>query len=149
MRERNFETFIGFVVLLIAGWFVVYAMQLTNNSVAEDNYSLEADFQDIDGLTTGSDVKISGIKVGYVNSITLEPDTYFARVHIAVNNGVLVPRDSRVSVVSSGLIGGKYIRITPGSSDDFLKNKEKIKFTQSSLSIEDLINKFVYNFTNK
>lgn len=149
MKQGTIEAIVGFAVICVAAFFLVFSYRISHASKEGDGYLVIADFQNIDGLAEGNDVKLSGIKVGYIDSMTLEKDTYFATVKLRIQKDVELPSDSRASVSTSGLLGGKYIRITPGAADDFLKSGEKIKFTQSALNIEDLISKLAYSMTSK
>ena len=87
--------------------------------------------------------------VGYIDNVTLENGTYFAVARLKIKKGIDIPSDSRAIVSTSGLLGGKYIRINPGSADDNLQENGKFKFTQSSINIEDLISKLMYSLTSK
>lgn len=150
MKQRIFETLVGFLVVSLAIYASVYAYNISRmSSSSKDMYILEAKFQNIDGLSVGSDVKISGIKIGTVDKINLDTDSYSAIVNILISNDVQIPLDSRAAISTSGLIGGKYLSITPGASEENLKHNEKIKFTQSALNIEDLIGKLMYSVTSK
>lgn len=149
MKQGIIETLVGFFVIIIAIAFFVFAYNLSNLSKVSNGYSILAKFQNIDGISEGSDVKLAGIKVGHVESLTLEHDTYYAEVNLFIENGIEVPVDSRAIVSTNGLLGGKYIRISPGGAENNLGNGGKIKFTQSALNIEDLIGKLMYSITSK
>lgn len=149
MKQGIIETLVGFFVIIIAIAFFVFAYNLSNLSKVRNGYSILAKFQNIDGISEGSDVKLAGIKVGHVESLTLEHDTYYAEVNLFIENGIEVPVDSRAIVSTNGLLGGKYIRISPGGAENNLGNGGKIKFTQSALNIEDLIGKLIYSITSK
>lgn len=149
MKHNVVETLVGFFIIIVAGAFFFYAYNVSNSSRVLDGYYLTASFENIEGISVGSDVKLSGIKVGHVDEIALEPDTFFAKVNFRITNEVSVPKDSRVIVSTSGLIGNKYIRINPGASDVTLANGDKFIFTQSALNIEDLIAKLMYSLTSK
>jgi len=148
MKQGTIETILGFIVIAIAAYFLTFAYNLSDSSKATSGYFINASFQNIDGVEKGNEVKISGIKVGYVDSILLEKDTYSAIVKLVIDKNVEVPKDSRATVATNGLIGGRYIRINPGAADETLKDNEKIIYTQSALSIEDLISKLVYSMTS-
>jgi phospholipid/cholesterol/gamma-HCH transport system substrate-binding protein len=149
MKQARLETLVGFLVLVIAAVFFVFAYNVSNISKGSDGYTIVANFQNIDGISAGSDVKLAGIKVGRVDSLILTPDTYYASATLSINKSVEIPVDSRAVVSSSGLLGGTYIRINPGASDDNFEDGGKIKFTQSALNIEDLIAKLMYSLTSK
>ncbi|MDP4832478.1 MAG: outer membrane lipid asymmetry maintenance protein MlaD [Rickettsiaceae bacterium] len=149
MKQGVIETLVGLLVLVVAFGFLVFAYNVSNVSKTRDGYSVVANFQDIDGISEGADVKLAGIKIGYVDSVLLDSDTYYAGVRLYIDKKIEIPEDSRAVVATSGLLGGKYIRISPGGSEDNLSNEGKIKFTQSSLNIEDLIGKLMYSLTSK
>lgn len=102
-----------------------------------------ARFTDIDGISVGSDVKISGYKVGSVTNIELVPQSYDIRLTINVVRSVPIPKDSSASVRTSGLIGNKFIALQPGAEEDFLEDNEEIIYTQSAINLETLIGKFI------
>lgn len=149
MKQAKLETIVGFVVLIIAFGFFAFAYNVSNASKGSSGYTLIANFQNVDGITEGSDVKLAGIKIGQVGKLVLHDDTYYASVKLLIDDSVSIPVDSRAIVSTSGLLGGKYIRINPGASDDNFVNGDKIKFTQSALNIEDLIGKLMYSLTSK
>lgn len=140
---------VGFLIIVVACSFFYYAYTISNSARVNDGYLLNASFENIEGISVGSDIKLAGIKVGYVENITLEPDTYFAKASFRIANDIEVPKDSRAIVSTSGLIGNKYIRINPGASDINLSDGDKFIFTQSALNIEDLIAKLMYSLTSK
>lgn len=148
MKQGFIETVVGFAVILIAASFFYYAYSVSDSGKPNDGYLLTANFENIEGLTVGSDIKISGIKIGYIEKILLDNAAFVARVDLRINKGVEIPVDSRLSVTTSGLIGNKYLNINPGASNDNLNNGDRFKFTQSALNIEDLISKLVYAMTS-
>lgn len=149
MKESIIETVIGFIVICVAIFSFMFFYKISDSKKDEESYFLNASFQNIDGLVEGNDVKLSGIKIGYIDNLTLENDTYFALARLKIKKGISIPSDSKAIVSTTGLIGSKYIRINPGTADDNLQENGKIKFTQSSINIEDLISKLVYPLTNK
>lgn len=149
MKQARLETIVGFIVIIIAIGFFVFAYNESNVSKSSGGYKLIANFQNIDGITAGSDVKLAGINIGRVDSVTLNDDTYYASIQLLIDDSIKIPADSSAIVSSSGLLGGRYIRINPGASDDNLVNGDKIRFTQSALNIEDLIGKLMYSLTSK
>ena len=149
MKERLIETVVGFIVICIAIFSFMFFYKVSDSEKNGEGYFLNASFQNIDGLAEGNDIKLSGIKIGYIDNLTLENGTYFAVARLKIKKGIDIPSDSRAIVSTSGLLGGKYIRINPGSADDNLQENGKIKFTQSSINIEDLISKLMYSLTSK
>lgn len=149
MKQGTFETMIGVMVLAVAMIFFIFAYKTSNYSNLDKGYHIVANFQNIDGILEGADVKLSGIKIGSVHNIALDKDTYYAAVQLQINDNISIPKDSSAIVSTSGLLGGKYIKITPGASDDIIKENGKIRFTQSALNIEELIGKLMYSLTSK
>lgn len=149
MKGGAIETIVGFLVILTAAGFFAFVYSTSNLSKTKDGYLLTAHFQNIEGLTNGSDVKLSGIKIGYVDNIKLEKDSYFALVDLRIEKNIDIPVDSRAAVSTSGLLGGKYISINPGASEENLPSNGQLKHTQSALNLEDLISKLMYSVTSK
>ena len=149
MKQNIIETTVGFIILAIALSFFVFAYNKGNKIEGSGGYLLKAEFQNIDGIVSGSDIMISGIKIGQVDKIELDKDTYVATAWLKIKDNLKLPKDSQASVSTSGLLGGKFIAITPGSSDEMLDPLAQIKYTQSSINIESLIGKLMYSITNK
>ena len=144
MPRNIVETLLGAAVLAVALGFLAWAY---GNSSAGDpgGYSLHAKFDRVDGLDSGADVKVSGIKVGKVLAQQLDPATYRAQVTFSVRKGVELPADSSAAIVSSGLLGGKYLSLVPGGDERVLKDGEEITLTQSSVNLEDLIGRYIFS----
>lgn len=145
MSRNSIETIMGGVVLLIAASFLVTAYQSKQLKTVSDGFSVSAKFDDASGIVSGSDVRIGGVKVGVVDSLTLDNKTYRAIVKISLANAVRVPSDSAATIKSDGLLGGKFISVDPGGSDELLADGGVIEFTQSSISLEEMIGKFVFS----
>jgi phospholipid/cholesterol/gamma-HCH transport system substrate-binding protein len=143
MRGNVIEAVMGAVVLLIAAVFLFFAYSTSQVSTAE-GYPLSADFQRIDGIRDGGDVRISGIKVGSVTSETLDPRTFLATVKISIDPKIKLPDDTVAEIVSAGLLGDKYLSLVPGGSDKMIPPGGKIKYTQSSVSLENLIGQMIF-----
>ena len=149
MKQHVIETIIGFVVLIIASLFLIFAYKTGSSITSSKGYQVTANFQSAEGIAVGSDVMISGIKIGSVKKITLDPNSFYASVYLNINDDVKIPKDSKAQVVTSGLLGGKYISIVPGNDDENLAANEEIRYTQSAINIESLINKIVSSFGSK
>lgn len=149
MKQNLVETFVGIFVIAVAVLFFMYGYKVSNKAAPDASYILHANFDNIDGITSGGDVKLSGIKIGFVESVTLEKENYLARAKIHIDKKYDIPKDSRISVSTSGIIGGKYLRIEPGYEEEMFKNNDEFTNTQSAINLEDLISKLVYNFTKK
>ncbi len=147
MKDNVFEALVGSIVLAIAGFILVYAY-LGHKKEGIQGYPLVIRFEKADGLMEGSDVKVSGIKVGRVSSLTMDKDTYQAVAHILINAGVQFPKDTSAAIVSESLLGGKYLALTPGGDDEYLKPGAEITHAQSSIILESLIGQMVFNNKN-
>lgn len=146
MNKNIFETIVGAAVVIVAGWFLMFFMKHnTSISVTNDYYTLFAKFEQADGISVGTPVRIGGVKVGVVVKEDLDPKTYSAVVKFSVDKRIPIPSDSTAKISSEGLIGGKYLSIIPGADDQMLANNEEVKYTQSSINLENLIGKMVFS----
>ena len=144
MKRSNFETILGAAVIVIAVGFLSFGMKMGNFSSSE-GYIIHADFTGIGGLQVGDAVQISGVKVGVVDSVTLRKDTYLARVSMHIDDGINVPEDTAALISSESLLGGKFLSLEPGASDDFLVAGGRVEFTQDPQNLEQLLGKFIFS----
>ena|ERR1035437_2551211 len=147
MASRNVaEMLTGAVVLLITAGFLAYAVAHSGRS-SVSGYPLIARFDHIDGLTVGSDVRMAGVKVGTIADARIDQQSYLAVVTLTVQDGLQLPKDSSAEVTSDGLLGGKFLSLTPGGDATMLKPGGTITITQSSVSLEQLLGKFIFSVT--
>ena len=144
MQRNAIEPILGALVLVAAFAFLVFAYNKAGQR-SFSGYPLTARFSSIDGLETGGDVKIGGVKVGQITDIRIDPQTYLAMVKFTVDPQIKVPADSVASITTEGLLGGKFVGLEPGVSDDMLKPGALITHTEASVSLENLIGKFMYS----
>ncbi|MEQ8165832.1 MAG: outer membrane lipid asymmetry maintenance protein MlaD [Alphaproteobacteria bacterium] len=138
------ETVIGALVLAIAVLFGVFAY--TSADVRDiDGYRVTARFDRVDGIQVGSDVRIGGIKIGTVSNMALDPEFYQAVTELIIDPSVRLPSDTVAKVTSDGLLGSKYMALDPGGAEDMIQPGGEIRFTQSSLSLEDLVGQFIFS----
>lgn len=150
MKNSPLYVSIGLFLIIGLGCTAYLAMVLANTTLfARDAYTITAKFTAVNGLRVGSNVEISGVPVGKVSAISLEQTLYQAEVAMQINNGVLIPADSTAAIKTSGLIGDKYVSITPGGDENGLENKGVILDTQGAIDIEELISKYVFGSVNK
>ena len=138
MRRNAIETVMGAVVLLVAGVFVFFAYDMAQVKAVE-GYEVTALFYKIGGLNEGSDVRISGIKVGTVVDHELDAESYDARVRMTITREVKLPVDTVASMASEGLLGGKYVRLEPGTDKSYIKDGGTITKTKDFRSLEDQV----------
>ena len=143
MKSDIFEFIVGLGVIVIAGWFILSVVSKSEKltSVGETTKYI-ASFNDVSGISVGSDIKLAGVTVGKVLELKLDEINYTAEMVLGINKKIKIPNDSEIIITSEGLLGGNYVSISPGGSDIFLKANENFSFTQSSLSLNNLIQKF-------
>ncbi|MFZ1100646.1 MAG: outer membrane lipid asymmetry maintenance protein MlaD [Steroidobacteraceae bacterium] len=152
--NRALEIGTGLFVLLGFAALLFLTTQLPANGLklggANAGYHVTADFDNIGDLSVGSPVTMSGVRVGQVTGIRYDSRIYKAVVGMRIDPQFnQIPDDSFASIQTQGLLGGKYIGISPGGSDSYLKNGSNIDQTQSALVLESLINKFFANTASK
>lgn len=143
MRHNVIETLVGGVVLALAAAFAWFAVSVANLQ-RSGGYELMARFDRIDGLSQGADIRMSGIKVGTVGGVSLDPKTYFAQVRLRIDGDLKVPNDTVAEVASEGLLGGRYLNLLPGASDDVLAPGGTIRFTQAPVDLIQMLGKFMF-----
>jgi phospholipid/cholesterol/gamma-HCH transport system substrate-binding protein len=142
------ETIVGALVLAVAGLFVFYAFA-KSDSKGPGGYDIVARFGRVDGLKRGADVTLSGVKVGTVASVDLDPKTYQAVVHMVVASNVELPLDTSAKIVSESLLGGMVIVLEPGGDKQLLKAGGEVDKTQDAISLTELIAKMIYGSVSK
>jgi phospholipid/cholesterol/gamma-HCH transport system substrate-binding protein len=139
--ERWGETILGAIVAAVAVGFFVFAAAQAGQTGASNGYDLVARFQRVDGITVGADVRVSGVKVGVVRAVALDPETYLAQLTLSVNSGVEVLDDSTARIATDGLLGGSYVAIEPAGLDPLPPGGE-IPNTQGSVDLLTLFASF-------
>ncbi len=134
-------------VFVLAGLTAVAYLSLTVGGVSyggPEGMTLYASFDEIGGLKPRAPVVISGVKVGQVTDIELS-EQFRAKATLEVDPDLEIPIDSSVSIVTSGLLGDRYLSLQMGGELDVLVNGDEITFSESAVLLERLIGKFVYN----
>jgi phospholipid/cholesterol/gamma-HCH transport system substrate-binding protein len=144
MGSHFVETLVGTVVVVVAAVFLVFAYSTAGVRTGVGGYELVAKFDRVDGLNIGSDVRLSGIKIGSITRQELDPKSYVAVVHLNVDGTVKLPEDSAARIASEGLLGGNYLSLEPGGSEVMLKAGSEIKFTQGAVNLLDLIGQAIF-----
>lgn len=149
MKARSIaEVAAGAVVIVVAAIFLAYAvLHSGRGTVAADGMRLTARFDRIDGLANGADVRLAGVKVGTVTETRIDPETFMAEVTLRIDRTLRLPRDTSAEVASEGLLGGKYISLVPGGSEQVLADGGRITETQGSVSLESLLGRFIFSVT--
>jgi len=146
-RRSIVEVVIGAVVLLVAAGFLAYAIANSGRSAAA-GYTLYARFDHIDGLGVGNDVRLAGVKVGSVSQERIDPQTFQAIVGFSIRDDIKLPKDTAAIITSESLLGGKYLSLQPGGDEAILQPGQMVTITQGSISLEELLGKFIFSMTN-
>jgi len=143
MQSNTFETLMGAFVIVVAAGFLYFAYTSTGVG-ALGGYDLSARFASADGIASGTDVRLHGIKIGRVDSLRLDPKTYAPIVELSVRSDIKIPDDSSVKITSAGIMGSSYLAIQPGGSDKMLPPGGEITNTQGSIDFMSLIGRAIY-----
>ena len=150
--NRQLEIGTGLFVLLGFAALLFLTTQLPASGLkinSADGYHVTAQFSNIGDLKAGAQVSVSGVTIGQVQKIGYDPKTFKAVVTMRIENKYTsIPDDSYAVIQTTGLLGGKYISLSPGGSDTNLKDGSEIEQTQSAIVLEDLINKLFASFTS-
>jgi phospholipid/cholesterol/gamma-HCH transport system substrate-binding protein len=146
MQRSVIETVIGAVVLAIAGLFLYFTYSTGYQKV--EGYDVIAKFNRVDGISLGSDVRLSGIKVGRVVGTRLDPTSFLAILTLRVDHSIKLPVDTIAKITSDSLLGGNYVAIEPGGEDKTIPPGGQIQSTQDPVNIGDLIGRFIFGGTS-
>lgn len=147
MSENRTKVEIIVGAFLLAGIIAVawLAVRLGDVSLADDKrYRITASFTSASGLRPGTYVEAAGVRVGIVDHIEFDPERYEARVTLALDRNVPVSKDAVAAIRTAGIIGDKFVKITPGGDDRLLEDGMELKETESSINLEELISKYVF-----
>lgn len=151
LSQRTIESFVGLFLLAAIMALIVLAFKVSGltSFFQPAGYNVTAAFDDIGQLKVRSPVKMGGVLVGEVSSITLDPSSFKAIVELHINSRFKeIPDDSSAGILTAGLLGDNYIAITPMYSPTFLKNGSEIQETHSAMILEKLIGQLIYKLSN-
>ncbi|MCF6443723.1 outer membrane lipid asymmetry maintenance protein MlaD [Nereida sp. MMG025] len=143
MSDTRGEVILGGAVLAAAIGFLVYAAQATGFANGASDFELTASFRSAEGISVGTDVRMSGVKIGTVTGMELNPQTLRADTTFALIDGVEIPDDSAITISSEGLLGGNFVEIQPGGSMFAFEDGAEIEDTQGAVSLVSLLLAFV------
>lgn len=144
MKNNVIETVMGAVVLVVACFFLYFAYSHSGYQGNGSGLLYKARFDRIDGLIVGSDVKMSGVKVGTIRSLYVDPKSYMAEIMFSVSKELQLPKDTSAEIVSNGLMGEKYLALVPGGEEESIPPGGEIVHTQSAISLEGMISQAIY-----
>jgi phospholipid/cholesterol/gamma-HCH transport system substrate-binding protein len=145
MKNTTVETAIGALVILIAAGFFAFAYTTSGKGSTASGYTLTAQFDNIAGINTGTDVRLAGIKIGTVVAQSLDPENYQAVITMAIDPKVKLTDDTTAKVTSEGLLGSNFIALDPGGSETLLANGGQITNTQGAVDIWSLISAAMFD----
>lgn len=143
MKNINVETGVG--ILLIVGLLCLGYLSISLGDVSlfgTNQYAVKAHFANISGLKKGAPVEIAGVTIGKVSKISLED--YEASVEMLIDPEVKLQEDSIASVRTQGIIGDKYIKISPGGADELIEPGGEMFETESTIDLEELVGKYIF-----
>jgi len=146
---KRIEISVGiFVFIGIVGMFYMALKLGEVGGLGASGYVVTADFDDIGGIRTGADVMIAGVVMGRVDNVHLTKDDQ-AELTLRIHDGVKLTADVIASVRTKGIIGDRFIRLSQGGDDTYLKNGDSIEETESAISLEGLVSKYIFNSKKK
>ena len=147
MNNNIVETILGAAVLLIAGFFVLYAYSVAGVS-SQSGYILTANFNRVDGLVLGADIRLSGIKIGSVTKMDLDKESYQAIVEMTIDSDIRLYEGTAAKITSAGIFGSQYISLDPGGGEESLEEGDEIVDAVGAVDLVQLISKFIFSDTD-
>ena len=150
MKHTTIELYMGIFVLLGIAAVTYLTVKLgTGSVVGGDTYLVEARFADAGGLHGGSSVHMAGVTVGRVERVRLDPTDFSAIATLRIQSALRLPTDSMAAIKTSGLIGDKFVSLSPGADEACLQPGTRITMTESSVDLESLIGKMAFGSVDK
>lgn len=145
MKRINLELGVGLFLIAGIGCLAWIAVKLGDVGLLPDRtYPLNARFVSISGLKDGATVELAGVRIGRVSNIDLDNEDYEAIVEMTIDEGVRLQEDTIASIRTQGIIGDRFIKLSPGGSDVYLEPGEEIADTESAVLLEELISKYIF-----
>jgi phospholipid/cholesterol/gamma-HCH transport system substrate-binding protein len=145
MKRFDLELAVGIFLLIGIAALGYLSIKLGKMEVlGNEGYTVHAEFVDAGGIKAGSVVEIAGVQVGKVQAIMLDKKDFQASVSLVIDKGVEIQDDAIASVKTKGIIGEKFIKLTPGGSDVLIKNGGTIRETESSVDLESIVAKYAF-----
>lgn len=142
MEKKGLEISVGLFLLIGLLCLAYLALSLGNVGILKSNYIVYARFSNVAGLKVDGSVTMAGVDIGHIQDIRLQDDE--ALVTLSIDNAVRLQDDVIASIKTTGIIGDKYISITPGASEEYIEPGGYINDTQPAFDLEDAIGKFVF-----
>ena len=151
MKRTTLDLWVGLFAALGCAALLFLGLRAANltTSMANEPYTLYAEFDNIGGLKVKAPVKMAGVVVGRVAGIELDRKSFRARATLVVDKSYTFSRDVSAEILTSGLLGEEYIGLVQGGDPDDLAENDTIKLTSSAMVLEQLIGKFMLNAAEK
>ena len=143
-KKINIEYILGLIILVISIISIFYYSSKINLFNKVDTLQVNSSFFDIGNINIGNDVKIMGVKVGEVSSISLDQENFMAVITSSVDESIKIPNDSIFKIANNGFIGSPYIEIELGNSNEIFKNNDYTINNVDAVSLEEIINNFIF-----
>ena len=150
MKRFSIELAVG--LFMIAGFLALFYLAVKMGGLnlwGDETYTVQARFTNTSGLKEGAHVEMAGVRVGNVKSIKFDPEGYESVLVLSIPRNVKLQEDTIASVRTAGIIGDKYIKLAPGGLDDYIEEGGESIETESSLDIEELISKYMFESSGK
>ncbi len=148
MKRNIIETVLGAVVLFVAAFFLVYSSTAANIGTGTGGYKVGVEFSEIGGLKSGADVRISGVKIGSVAAVDLDPTKYLAEVTLLIDQDIKLPIDTAARISSESLLGGTYLALDPGAEEEMIADGGRVRYAQDATNLEQLLGKFIFTMAD-
>lgn len=147
MERTKLDLWVGAFVVAGIVALAVLALKVGNLSTynMSETYQLQAHFSNVGGLKPTASVRSAGVLVGRVTSITLDTQSFEAKVTMSIDKRYQFPKDTFANILTSGLLGEQYIGLMPGGDEEVLQDGQSFKKTQSAVVLEELIGKFLFS----
>jgi len=144
-EKQHTEILVGIFILIGIITITFLALRMGDFGLLNNTqYIIKAEFTSASGLKKGAHVEMAGVSVGKVKNIIFNPETYLAEVYIAIENNIKIPEDSTASIRTAGIIGDKFLKISPGGSEIIIEKNMSIVETEPSINLEELISKYIF-----
>ena len=143
-KKINTEIALGLLILIISIISIFYYTTKINLFNKVETLQINSSFFDIGNMNVGNDVKIKGVKIGEISSISLDKENYMAIVTLSLDEKIKIPDDSIFKISNNGFIGSPYIEIELGNSKEILKNNDFSINNIDAISLEEIINNFIF-----
>ena len=145
IEKQHTEILVGIFILIGIITITFLALRMGDFGLLNNTqYIIKAEFTSASGLKKGAHVEMAGVSVGKVKNIIFNPETYLAEVYIAIENNIKIPEDSIASIRTAGIIGDKFLKISPGGSEIIIEKNMSIVETEPSINLEELISKYIF-----